>query len=145
MELLNAPLPDTGYSAFQRYMRGPGQLIDVPLIQNREFVPSIVGEQQSVYEFPIRTAVCETNSYANEPSKVLSNINIGFSINTETNRAAPEPLRDQPEMVGGAGPAGREPDCGFLQGDSAADEAQGGPVRRYSGRYPRGVVCPAEL
>ncbi|WP_133274312.1 hypothetical protein [Hymenobacter radiodurans] len=86
VELLNAPLPDTGYSAFQRYMRGPGQLFDIPLIQNREFVPSIVGEQQSVYEFPIRTAVCETNSYANEPSKVLSNINIGFSINTETNQ-----------------------------------------------------------
>ncbi|MBO3271088.1 hypothetical protein [Hymenobacter defluvii] len=84
VELLNAPLPDTGYSAYQRYMRGPGQLFDVPLIQNREFVPSIIGEQQSVYEFPIRTAVCETNTYANEPSKVLSNINIGFSINTET-------------------------------------------------------------
>ena len=86
VELLNAPLPDPGYSAFQRYRQGPGQLFDVPLIQNREFVPSIIGTEQSVYEFPIRTAVCETNTYANEPSQVLSNINIGFSINTETSQ-----------------------------------------------------------
>ncbi|NVO84781.1 hypothetical protein [Hymenobacter terrestris] len=91
VEWLSAPLADAGQSASQRYRFGAGQLnSDVATLQNREFVPSFIGEGGSVYEFPIRTAVCETTSFANEPAKALSNINIGFSINTETTAELPQ-------------------------------------------------------
>ncbi|NVO30872.1 hypothetical protein [Hymenobacter lapidiphilus] len=91
VEWLSAPLADAGQSAAQRYRFGAGQLnSDVATLQNREFVPSFIGEGGSVYEFPIRTAVCETTSFANEPAKALSNINIGFSINTETTAELPQ-------------------------------------------------------
>lgn len=91
VEWLHAPLPDAGQSATQRFRFGAGQLQnDVATLQNREFVPSFIGEGGSVYEFPIRTAVCETTSFANEPAKVLSNINVGFSINTETLSELPQ-------------------------------------------------------
>ncbi|WP_324672698.1 hypothetical protein [Hymenobacter sp. GOD-10R] len=91
VEWLHAPVADMGLSAAQRYRTGAGQMWDsVATLQNREFVPSFVGDGGSVYEFPIRTAVCETLSFANEPAKVLSNINIGFSINTETLAELPQ-------------------------------------------------------
>ncbi|WP_139924832.1 hypothetical protein [Hymenobacter sp. DG01] len=91
VEWLHAPVADAGLSAAQRYRTGAGQIWTyIATLQNREFVPSFVGEGGSVYEFPIRTAVCETTSFANEPAKVLSNINIGFSINTENASELPQ-------------------------------------------------------
>ncbi|WP_026463607.1 hypothetical protein [Adhaeribacter aquaticus] len=81
--LLNAPSADVNKTVYERYRAGFGELFPVLLIQNREFVPSFIGEQGSIFEFPIRTATCETPNFPNEPTHVLGNINIGFAINSE--------------------------------------------------------------
>jgi hypothetical protein len=88
---LHAPLPDMGLSPFQRYRQGAQQLwAQIAELQTREFVPSFIGEGGAAYAFPIRTAVCETSTFPNEPARVLGNINIGFSINTETSAELPQ-------------------------------------------------------
>jgi hypothetical protein len=81
--LLNAPSADANKTVYERYRAGFGELFPVLLTQNREFVPSFIGEQGSIFEFPIRTATCETPNFPNEPTHVLGNINIGFAINSE--------------------------------------------------------------
>jgi hypothetical protein len=81
--LLNSPSEDVNKTVYERYRAGFGELFPVLLIQNREFVPSFIGEQGSIFEFPIRTATCETPNFPNEPMHVLGNINIGFAINAE--------------------------------------------------------------
>ena len=81
--LLNSPSADANKTVYERYRAGFGELFPVLLIQNREFVPSFIGEQGSIFEFPIRTATCETPNFPNEPKNVLGNINIGFAINAE--------------------------------------------------------------
>ena len=81
--LLNSPSADANKTVYERYRAGFGELFPVLLIQNREFVPSFIGEQGSIFEFPIRTATCETPNFPNEPTQVLGNINIGFAINSE--------------------------------------------------------------
>jgi len=81
--LLNAPSADANKTVYERYRAGFGELFPVLVNQNREFVPSFIGEQGSIFEFPIRTATCETPNFPNEPTKVLGNINIGFAINSE--------------------------------------------------------------
>lgn len=63
---------------------GWGSLPDVNGFKRREFMPSIVGTPDASVQYPIRTATCEGVAFrAGGKSDMFSNINIGFSIDSE--------------------------------------------------------------
>lgn len=80
---LNGPSSDINKTIYERYRAGFGELFPLLLMQNREFVPSYIGEEGSVFEFPIRTVTCETPNFLNESMNILGNINIGFAFNLD--------------------------------------------------------------
>jgi hypothetical protein len=74
-----------------RYTRGLNNLREALILQEREFLPSIIGsEWGSGFHFPLRTATSETEHFSIEPSVPLGNINIAFSFEKERlDRKAP--------------------------------------------------------
>jgi hypothetical protein len=61
---------------------GFGQFFDIGKYKNREFVPSIIGENSHI-RYPIRTVTCESNRFATEVPDIFGNINIGYNLDSE--------------------------------------------------------------
>lgn len=61
---------------------GFGQFFEVAQYKNREFVPSLVGENSHI-NYPIRTAICENSKFSSEGAELFGNINIGYSLDSE--------------------------------------------------------------
>jgi hypothetical protein len=52
--------------------------------QERGFMPVIIGKNNgSIFDYPIRTVVCEDEQFENQPTKLWQNINIGFTVQAE--------------------------------------------------------------
>ena len=67
-----------------KYSKGLNSLREALILQEREFLPSIIGaEFGSSFRFPIRTATSETENFSIEPASLLGNINIAFSFEKE--------------------------------------------------------------
>lgn len=50
----------------------------------REFMPALLGGDQAIVSYPYRTAVCETNNFANTPTiNLFGNISLGFFMMRE--------------------------------------------------------------
>jgi hypothetical protein len=82
--MLNKPSDDPALTDYQRFhKRGFGRLFAVETLLKREFIPLIIGSGGSLYNFPTRTATCESIDFENQIMNLFGNINIGFSINTE--------------------------------------------------------------
>jgi hypothetical protein len=75
----------------QKYSKGLLNLREALILQEREFLPSIIGAAYgSNFRFPIRTATSETEHFDIEPATLLGNINIAFSFEKERlDRKAP--------------------------------------------------------
>ncbi len=82
MVLLNEPsYESTNLNDKYNFVEGFPTLLN---IIRREFVPSIIGVGGSDITFPIRTATSEKPSFSKEQENaIFSNINIGFSIDSE--------------------------------------------------------------
>jgi hypothetical protein len=71
-------------SVAKSFEYGWGTLPDVNGFKRREFMPSIVGTPDATTIYPIRTATCEGVAFrAGGKADLFSNINIGFSIDSE--------------------------------------------------------------
>jgi hypothetical protein len=67
-----------------KYSKGLNNLRETLILQEREFLPSIIGaEFGSNFRFPIRTATSETENFNTEPASLLGNINMAFSFEKE--------------------------------------------------------------
>lgn len=74
-----------------KYSRGLNSLKEALILQEREFVPSVIGSEfGSNFRFPVRTATSETETFKLEPASLLGNINLAFSFEKERlDRRAP--------------------------------------------------------
>lgn len=82
--MLNKPSAENGLTDYMKYVRkGFGQLVTAETVTKREFIPAIINEGGSPYQFPMRTATCESPNFNNQPTSIFGNINIGFTINTD--------------------------------------------------------------
>jgi hypothetical protein len=67
-----------------KYTRGLSNLREALILQEREFIPSIIGADfGSNFRFPVRTAISETENFKIEPAVLLGNLNIAFSFEKE--------------------------------------------------------------
>ncbi|MES2733082.1 MAG: hypothetical protein V4714_15140 [Bacteroidota bacterium] len=67
-----------------KYSKGLNSLREALILQEREFLPSILGaDYGSSFRFPIRTATSETENFSTEPASLLGNINMAFSFEKE--------------------------------------------------------------
>ena len=66
----------------ETYNFGWGTFPAMQAFKNREFVPSIIGEESSI-KYPVRTATCEHVSFEKGEPDLFTNINIGFSVDFE--------------------------------------------------------------
>lgn len=68
----------------KNYDFGFGQLPDMNKYKRREFMPSIIGNYEKCdYDYPIRTATCESIIFRTTKANLFANINIGFSLDIE--------------------------------------------------------------
>ncbi|MBK0404656.1 hypothetical protein I5M27_16805 [Adhaeribacter sp. BT258] len=82
--MLNKPSSEPGLTDYQRYVqKGFGKLTSAETLTKREFLPAIMNDGSSPYQFPTRTATCESPGFVNQPTSIFGNINIGFTMNTD--------------------------------------------------------------
>jgi len=91
--LLKKSTAEPDRSPYERLYRGidddPANFVQIKRwqqYQEREFVPPIIGADNSPYAFPARTATYEAANYATQELSVLGNINVAFGIITEEQR-----------------------------------------------------------
>lgn len=80
--MLNKRGEDNSFS--KSFEFGWGSLPDTNSFKRREFMPSVIGIENAPVVYPIRTATCEGVAFrANSKGELFSNINIGFSVDSE--------------------------------------------------------------
>jgi hypothetical protein len=85
--MLNKPIiadTEEKHNTASRYSSGLIVLREAKILQEREFIPSIIGKEfGSNFFFPIKTAVCETSHFEEELCVLFGNINIAYSFEKE--------------------------------------------------------------
>ena len=83
MVMLNSRGKDTGASNIgDTFNYGVGSFYEMIAIKNREFVPSIIGDNSNI-KYPVRTSTCESKSFIAETPEIFGNINIGYNLDAE--------------------------------------------------------------